>query len=194
MKTYDVQHIKNVALLGHSGSGKTTLAESMLFESGTISRRGTVEERNTVSDYTDIEHERGSSVFSTMLNLEWRDYKINIIDTPGYDDFIGEVVAALRVADTGVIVLSSVNGVEVGTELIWRYTEQYKTPTLFAVNKLDMEQSKYDNVQVPTPRRQTRKTSYPGFRTRKSQPITQRTYRSNCRKRRNTYGQVFCPR
>ncbi|MBL7975018.1 MAG: GTP-binding protein, partial [Candidatus Kapabacteria bacterium] len=103
MKTYDVQHIKNVALLGHSGSGKTTLAESMLFESGTISRRGTVEERNTVSDYTDIEHERGSSVFSTMLNLEWRDYKINIIDTPGYDDFIGEVVAALRVVDTGVI-------------------------------------------------------------------------------------------
>ncbi|MBX7154692.1 MAG: elongation factor G [Bacteriodetes bacterium] len=146
MKTYDVQHIKNVALLGHSGSGKTTLAESMLFESGTISRRGTVEERNTVSDYTDIEHERGSSVFSTMLNLEWRDYKINIIDTPGYDDFIGEVVAALRVADTGVIVLSSVNGVEVGTELIWRYTEQYKTPTLFAVNKLDMEQSKFERT------------------------------------------------
>lgn len=146
MKSYDVQHIKNIALLGHTGSGKTTFAEALLFESGVITRRGTVEERNTVSDYSDIEHERGSSVFATMLNLEWRDYKINIIDTPGYDDFIGEVITALRVADTGILILNAVNGVEVGTEIIWRYTEQFKTPMLFAVNKLDVEQSKFEKT------------------------------------------------
>ncbi len=144
MKSFDVNHIKNVALLGHTGSGKTTLAESMLFEAGVITRRGNVEERNTVSDYTDLEHERTSSVFATMLNLEWENYKINLIDTPGYDDFIGEVITALRVADTGVIVLNGVNGVEVGTEIIWHYTEQFKTPTLFAVNKLDNEHSKFE--------------------------------------------------
>ncbi len=146
MKTYDVSHIKNVALLGHTGSGKTTLAESMLFESGVINRRGSVEDHNTVSDYTDLEHERQSSVFATMLNLDWRDYKINLLDTPGYDDFIGEVITALRVADTGILVLNGINGVEVGTEIIWRYTEEFKTPTLIAVNKLDNEHSKFDRT------------------------------------------------
>lgn len=146
MKNYDVQHIKNVALLGHSGSGKTTLAESMLFDAGVITRRGTIEERNTTSDFTDIEHERGSSVFATMLNLEWDDYKINIIDTPGYDDFMGEVITALRVADTGVLVLNAVNGVEVGTEIIWRYTEQFKTPMVVAINKIDAEQSNFERT------------------------------------------------
>ncbi len=146
MKLYDVNHIKNVALLGHTGSGKTTLAEAMLFESGVVNRRGSVEERNTISDYTDLEHERSSSVFATMLNLDWRDYKINLIDTPGYDDFIGEVITALRVADTGVLVLNSVNGVEVGTEIIWRYTEEFKTPMVFAINKLDNEHSNFNRT------------------------------------------------
>ncbi|MBL7998654.1 MAG: elongation factor G, partial [Candidatus Kapabacteria bacterium] len=146
MTTYDIQHIKNIALLGHSGSGKTTLAEAMLFEAGVINRRGTVEERNTISDYTDIEHERGSSVFATMLNLEWKNYKINVIDTPGYDDFIGEVITALRVADTGVLLLNAVNGVEVGTEIIWRYTEQFRTPMILAVNKLDADQAKFERT------------------------------------------------
>lgn len=107
---YDVQHIKNVALLGHTGSGKTTLAEAMLYEAGVISRRGSVEERNTVSDYTDIEHERGSSVFTTLMHLDWRGYKINVLDTPGYDDFCGEIITALRVADTGVLVLNAASG------------------------------------------------------------------------------------
>ncbi len=144
MKLYDVSHIKNVALLGHTGSGKTTLAESMLFQSGVITRRGSVEERNTVSDYSDLEHERSSSVFATMLNLDWQDFKINLIDTPGYDDFIGEVITALRVADTGIIVLNGINGVEVGTEIIWRYTEEFKTPTVLCVNKLDNEHSKFE--------------------------------------------------
>jgi elongation factor G len=143
---YDLQHIKNVALLGHTGSGKTTLAEAMLFEAGAITRRGTVEERNTVSDYTDIEHERGSSVFTTLMHLDWRGYKINLLDTPGYDDFCGEIITALRVADIGVLVLNGSSGVEVGTELIWRYTEQFSTPMIIAVNKLDHENAAFERT------------------------------------------------
>ena len=143
MKTYDLRHIKNVAVLGHAGSGKTTLVESMLFESGVIPRRGTVENRNTVSDYTDIERERGSSMFTTVCNLDWRDYKINLLDTPGYDDFMGETIAALRVADTALLLLNSAHGVEVGTELIWRYTEEFRTPLMIAVNKIDSDQSNF---------------------------------------------------
>jgi elongation factor G len=146
MKNYDAYHIRNIALLGHAGSGKTTLAEAMLYESSEISRRGSVEERSTVSDYSEIEHERGASVFSTMLFAEWRDYKINIIDTPGYDDFVGEVVSALRVADTGIMLISSPGGVEVGTEIIWRYAAQFTTPLILAVNKLDHEQSDFDRA------------------------------------------------
>ncbi len=146
MKVYDAHHIRNIALLGHAGSGKTTLAETMLFESGEITRRGTVEERSTVSDYHDIEHERGTSVYGSVLFAEWRDYKINIIDTPGYDDFIGEVASALRVVDTGIMVLNAQNGVEVGTEIIWKYTEKFHTPIIFAVNKLDTDQSKFETT------------------------------------------------
>ena len=113
MKTYDEKHIKNVVLIGAAKSGKTTLAETMLFEAGLITRRGTVEEKNTVSDYHDIEHERQSSVYSTTLHTEWRDYKINIIDTPGLDDFIGEVVSSIRVCDTALIIINAQNGIEV---------------------------------------------------------------------------------
>ena len=113
MKVYDDKHIKNVVLVGASKSGKTTLAEAMLFEAGLINRRGTVEEKNTVSDYHEIEHDRGNSVYATSMHTEWRDYKINIIDTPGLDDFIGELISALRVADTAVMLLNGENGVEV---------------------------------------------------------------------------------
>jgi elongation factor G len=143
MKNYDAHHIRNVALLGHAGSGKTTLAEAMLFESGEINRRGSVEDHSTVSDYHEIEHERESSVFGSTLFAEWRDYKINIIDTPGYVDYVGEVISALRVADTGIMVLNSANGVEVGTETIWRYTKEFNSPVIFCINKVDNEQSKF---------------------------------------------------
>lgn len=146
MKIYDAHHIRNVALLGHAGSGKTTLAESMLYESGEITRRGSVEEHNTASDVHDIEHERGSSVFGTPLFAEWRDYKINIIDTPGYVDYVGEVISALRVVDTGIMVLSAHHGVEVGTETIWKYTRQFGTPVIFVVNKIDHDQSDFDRT------------------------------------------------
>lgn len=146
MAEVDTNHVKNIVLLGHPGSGKTTLSESMLFEAGLINRRGTVEEKNTVADYHDLEHERGNSVFSKLLHTNWRGYKINIIDTPGYDDFVGEVVSSLRVAETGVIILNSCFGVEVGTELVWEYTEQFKTPTIIAVNQVDHEKSDFDKT------------------------------------------------
>ncbi|HMP91669.1 MAG TPA: elongation factor G, partial [Phnomibacter sp.] len=143
MPTFDTAHVKNIALLGHAGSGKTTLAECMLFEAGLINRMGSIAEQNTVSDYHELEKQRGNSIFSSLLHTTWRGYKINIIDTPGYDDFVGEVISALRVADTGVMVLNATAGVEVSADLIWDYTEQFKTPMLFVINKLDHEHADY---------------------------------------------------
>jgi elongation factor G len=144
MKVYDEKHIKNIVLLGSPKSGKTTLAETMLFEAGIINRRGTVESKNTVSDYHEIEHERESSVYSTLMHTEWRNYKINIIDTPGLDDFVGEVAASVKVADTCVFLINSQHGVEVGTELIWNYVDQFNKPTLFAFNQIDHPKSNFD--------------------------------------------------
>ncbi|WP_020536389.1 elongation factor G [Lewinella cohaerens] len=143
---YDTNNIRNVVLLGHPGSGKTTLAECMLFEAGSLSRRGSSTAGNTVSDYTNLEKERGNSVFSALLHANWKDSKINIIDTPGYDDFVGEVISSLKVADTGVMLLNARSGVEVGSELIWEYIESFKTPALFAINHLDHEKADYDNT------------------------------------------------
>ncbi len=146
MKAYDEKHIKNIALVGGAKTGKTTLAETMLFEAGLINRRGTVEDKNSISDYHEIEHERGNSVYATSLHTEWRDYKINIIDTPGLDDFIGEVISAVRVCDTAVMVLNAQHGVEVGSELIWTYVDEYKKPTIFAINQLDHEFSNFQSA------------------------------------------------
>lgn len=146
MKTYSSEHIKNIVLVGHSGSGKTTLAECMLFESGAINRRGSIAEQNTTSDYNDLEHERGNSVFSTVLHAEWKDTKINIIDTPGMDDFAGEMIAAFKVADTGILVLNAAHGVEVGSEIVWEYTDHLKKPMILVVNHLDEEKSDFDNT------------------------------------------------
>ena len=144
MKVFDEKHIKNLVLLGSTKSGKTTLAETMLFEAGLINRRGTVESKNTVSDYHEIEQERQSSVFATPLHTEWRNYKINIIDTPGLDDFIGEVVASLRVANTSLMLINAQHGVEVGTDLIWKHVEHYKKPLMFAINQVDHEKSDFE--------------------------------------------------
>ncbi|ACU64503.1 elongation factor G [Chitinophaga pinensis] len=146
MKTYDEKHIRNIVLLGAAKSGKTTLCETMLFEAGIISRRGTVEEGNTVSDYHDVEHERGSSVYATCLHTEWRDYKINIIDTPGLEDFIGEIISSIRVCDTALLLLNAQHGVEVGTEQIWDYVDKYQKPTILAVNQLDTEQANFSRT------------------------------------------------
>jgi elongation factor G len=146
MKIYDEKHLKNIVLLGAPKAGKTLLAEDMVFEAGIIHRRGTIEGKNTVSDFHDIEQERGNSVFASSMHTEWRDYKINIIDTPGFDDFIGEMIAAVRVADTCVMVINAQHGVEVGTELIWDYIDQFQKPVLFAVNLVDHPRSNFDGA------------------------------------------------
>ena len=143
---YATKDIRNVALLGHSGSGKTTFAECMLFEAGAISRRGSVLGKNTVSDYTDIEQERGNSIYSALMHAAWKSSKINILDTPGFDDFVGEVVSSLKVADTAVMLLNARSGVEVGTELQWEYVSRYKTPALFVINHIDNEKSDYEKT------------------------------------------------
>ena len=149
MKNYDAHHIRNIALLGHAGSGKTTIAEAMLFESGEIKRQGSVDEKTSASDFHEIEHEREGSVFGTPLFAEWRDYKINIIDTPGFVDYVGEVISALRVVDTGIMVLNSHHGVEVGTEAIWKYTKEFDTPVIFVINKVDHEHSDFWKTVEP---------------------------------------------
>lgn len=146
MKVYDDKHIKNIVLLGAPKAGKTLLAEDMIFEAGITHRRGTIEGQNTVSDYHDIEHERGNSVFATPLHTEWKDYKINIIDTPGFDDFIGEIVSSTRVADTCVMVINAQQGVEVATELIWNYIDRFNKPTIFAINQVDHPKSDFDQA------------------------------------------------
>lgn len=146
MKVYDAQNIRNIGLFGHAGSGKTILAESMLYQAGMINRRGTIEDNNTVSDYNEIEHEKGSSIFSTLLNAEYKNNKINIIDTPGYDDYIGEVVSAVKVVDTGIIVINAHSGIEVGTENGWEYTEKANKPVVFVVNKLDVDQADFNKT------------------------------------------------
>ncbi len=144
MKIYDDKHIKNVAFVGANKSGKTTLAETMLFEAGLLKRRGSVENKNTVSDYHEIEQERETSIYSTPLHTEWRNYKINIIDTPGLDDFIGEIASTMRVADSVVMVINAQQGTEVGTEIIWNYIDRFSLPTLFAVNQIDHPNADFD--------------------------------------------------
>lgn len=144
MKVYDNQHIKNIVLLGSVGSGKTTLAETMSYEAGLTKRRGTVEDKNTISDYHEIEHERQNSVYATTLHTEWRDNKINIIDTPGLDDFTGEISSSMRVADTCVVLVNGQYGVEVGTEVLWNKVSKFKKPTIIAMNQLDHPKSDYD--------------------------------------------------
>lgn len=145
MKLYDDKHIKTVAFVGAHHSGKTTLAETMLFEAGLLNRRGSVEEKNTVSDFHELEKERQTSIFATPLHTEWRNYKINIIDTPGLDDFVGEIASTMRVADTIAVVINAQHGAEVGTEIIWNYVDNFSKPTLFVVNQIDHEKANYDN-------------------------------------------------
>ena len=146
MKVYQTNEIKNIALLGSSGSGKTTLVEAMLFESGVIKRRGSVAAKNTVSDYFPVEQEYGYSVFSTVLHVEWNNKKLNIIDCPGSDYFVGSTVTALNVTDTAIILLNGQYGVEVGTQNHFRYTEKLNKPVIFLVNQLDNEKCDYDNI------------------------------------------------
>jgi len=140
-------------LLGHSGTGKTSLSECMLYESGELKRRGHVADGNTASDYTNIEKERKNSLFSSLMHVEWKDCKINMIDTPGYDDFVGEVISTLKVADTAVVVVNAAHGVEVGTELIWNSVQEHGTPALFMINQIDHTKSDYEQCMTNPNRR-----------------------------------------
>ncbi|WP_108823291.1 translation factor GTPase family protein [Dysgonomonas sp. Marseille-P4361] len=146
MKTYQTQEIKNIAILGSSGAGKTTLAEAMLYEAGVIKRRGSVKDGNTVSDYFPVEKEYGYSVFSSIFSVEWMNRKLNFIDCPGSDDFIGNVVTSLNVTDTALMVLNAQYGIEVGTINQLRYTQRLQKPVIFIVNQLDHPKADFDNV------------------------------------------------
>ena len=147
MKVYnDSKLIKNVLLLGAPKSGKTTLAETMYFQGGHINRMGTVEDKNTVSDFHDIEHERGNSVCATSLHTTWKDYKINMIDVPGFDDFVGELVSSIRVMDTCLMTVNSQHGLEVSHEVIWNEIEPYNKPVMFIMNQLDHSKSNFDGA------------------------------------------------
>lgn len=146
MKNYSTNQIKNISLLGNSGSGKTTLSEAMLFEGGVIERRGTTDQKNTVSDYNDIEHENKASVFSSVLYTEYQEKKINIIDNPGLDDFVGGTIGSLMVTDCSVLLLNAQNGVEVGTEIHSRHLETHKKPTVLLVNHMDHEKANFDRT------------------------------------------------
>jgi elongation factor G len=146
MKEFTPDRIRNVSLIGHGGAGKTSMAEAMLFSAGATTRLGRVEEGNTLSDYHPDEIERQISINTSLLFCEWKSTKINILDTPGYTDFTGEVKAALRVSDTALVLLKAVEGVEVGTEIVGRYTNELRNGVLFVVNKLDHENSDFENV------------------------------------------------
>ncbi|HRX69545.1 MAG TPA: GTP-binding protein, partial [Tenuifilaceae bacterium] len=146
MKNYQTDQIRNIALLGNTGSGKTLLAESMMFEGKVIERKGTIEAKSTVSDYSEIEQQNQRSIFSTVLYTEYQNHKINIIDTPGSDDFVGAVITAMRPADVCLMTINSQYGVEVGTEIFGRHAERLNKPIIFAVNQLDQEKANYEQT------------------------------------------------
>ncbi|MBF0953317.1 elongation factor G [Alloprevotella tannerae] len=146
MKVYGTHNIKNIALLGNDGSGKTTLTEALLFESSQIARRGRITMKNTVSDYFPVEQDYGYSVFSTVFHVEWNGKKLNIIDCPGSDDFVGAALTALNVTDTALLLINGQYGPEVGTQNHFRYTEKLNKPVIFLVNQLDDEKCDYNNI------------------------------------------------
>ena len=145
MRNYQTKEIKNIALLGSDGAGKTTLTEALLFESGIITRRGRITQKNTVSDYLPVEQEYGYSVFATPFHVEWNNKKLNIIDCPGSDDFAGAALTAMAVTDTTILLINAQNGPEVATQNHFRMTEKMQKPVIFLVNRLD-DECDYDNI------------------------------------------------
>lgn len=146
MREFTPDHIRNVSLIGHGGAGKTSMSEAMLFSAGSTTRLGRVEEGNTLSDYHPDEIDRQISINTSLLFCEWKGWKINILDTPGYTDFTGEVKAALRVSDSALVLLKAVEGVEVGTEIVGKYTNELRNGVVFVVNKLDNENADFEKV------------------------------------------------
>ena len=146
MKTYSTDKIRNVALVGHGGAGKTTLAEALLLRAGVINRPGRVEDGTTVLDFEPEEKAHHLTLSLAVAPIEWKGFKINVIDTPGYPDFVGDVHAALRVVDLAIFVVSAVDGVQVQTEITWKIATGLGIPRLLFVNKLDRERADYDRV------------------------------------------------
>src|SRR6266536_4360192 len=146
MKVYRAEQIRNVALISHVGAGKTSLVDAALFDSGAVTRQGKVDEGSSISDYDPDELKRRMSLNAKVIPVEWKNAKINFIDTPGYADFVGEVKAGLRVADAALVVVTAEMGVEVGTELTWQYADERKLPRMVLVNKLDRENTSFDQA------------------------------------------------
>src|SRR5579883_2637355 len=146
MKVYTAEHIRNVALISHVGAGKTSLIDAALYDSGAVTRQGKVDEGSSIADYDPDELKRRMTLHAKVLPVEWKDTKINFIDTPGYADFSGEVKAGLRVADAALVVVTAEKGVEVGTELTWQYADERNLPRMVLVNKLDRENTSFDNA------------------------------------------------
>ena len=146
MKEYTTEFLRNVALVSHGGAGKTMLAEAFLHVTGATTRLGKVEDGTTVSDYDDEETRRKLSIYSSVIPIEHRDHKINIIDAPGYTDFVGETISALSVADGAIILVDAVSGIEVGTELAWRYADEFNLPRFFVINKMDRDNADFDKT------------------------------------------------
>ena len=146
MNVYTTDKIRNVVLLGHGGCGKTSLVEAMAYLSGMTNRMGTVTDGNTISDYDKEEIKRQFSIHTSLIPIEWGDVKVNILDTPGYFDFVGEVEQAISVADAAIIVVSGKAGIETGTKRAWELCEKYKLPRMFFVTEMDIDNASYRQV------------------------------------------------
>ena len=146
MKEYSTGNIRNVALISHGGAGKTTLGDAMLFLSGGNDRFGRTDDNSSVLDFDPDEQRRKTTISTSIAPVEWKGAKVNVLDTPGYFDFVGEVRSALRVGDGAIVVIDAAGGVEVGTELVWQYAQEYKVPRMVVVNKLDRENTDFDAV------------------------------------------------
>jgi elongation factor G len=161
MKEYGSEFIKNVALISHGGAGKTSLGEAMLFFTGAITRMGKVEEGNTTSDFEDEEIRKSLSLSTAVLPVEFKDHKINVLDTPGFADFIGEVISALRVSDAAIVLVDSVSGVEVGTEIVWGYCDQFKLPRFVVISKMNRDNASFRRTMTSLGQLQTDATLVP---------------------------------
>ncbi|HID06556.1 MAG TPA: GTP-binding protein, partial [Armatimonadetes bacterium] len=146
MKEYTTEQIRNVVLLGHGSSGKTSLAEAMLFQTGAVNRMGRVEDGTTVADFDEEEIRRKISLSLSLVPCEWKNSKINVIDTPGYTDFVGEVVSGVHVANVGLVVVDAVSGVEVGTELVWSRADLRDLPRMVLINKMDRDNADFERT------------------------------------------------
>ena len=146
MNEYVTDSIRNVVLVGHGGSGKTSLVEAMLHVTGATTRLGSVDDGSTVADFEDEERNRQMSISTAMVACFYEDYKINLLDTPGFTDFVGEVKSALQVADAAIIVVDAVAGVEVGTELVWDYCNEHNLPRFIVINKMDRDNANYSRA------------------------------------------------